>query len=653
MRSGILFFNTTLYRKNMYRFWPLWACYGVIWLTILPTRVLTVNRDSYESTELYFNVIRSRLWSIPDTLEFGVVFAFCMGVLVAMAMFSYLYTSRSACMMHGLPMRRETLFITSYLSGLSMLLLSNVVVFALTLAAGVCKGVFVLYPLLVWLGAQCAMCLFFYSFAVFCAMFTGHILALPAFYGILNFLAGGLAMLFQALCHIFLYGYSGFGNNISEGVLWLLPVNKLLDCLYWTTKGEASSLSGTLGDWGALLIYAAAGVVLSLIALWVYRRRQVETAGDVVAVQIMRPVFRWGFGICLGLSAGLGTYSIWGVVDHLVMALLLITWGGVGYFAAEMLLKKSFRVLDAWRGCAAMLAVLLLLCAVLEFDLTGFETRVPDAERVTSVTLYGINGIQDHSYQPSGQISDPETIAKVVELHRLLTSAEGATILDQDSTYFTVTYTLRNGDTMRRNYFNIPLNREDIDTPGTLTWAANQLLQDRGRVKSFIERFEEQGTYILDTVTLISLWDSGGERYNTATYSAVERDLSLLWEAVAADYEAGNLGDKFLFEEDLYASDTACTRLLFEWYRQIYDTEGGGEYRGYDNLEISLTARAEHTMAALEELGLIPQGNTILYYNSALNPAGLAVPSNEPEWWEEYENSAIEGMAAAVAQTEG
>ena len=58
-------------------------------------------------------------------------------------------------------------------------------------------------------------------------------------------------------------------------------------------------------------------------------------------------------------------------------------------------------------------------------------------------------------------------------------------------------------------------------------------------------------------------------------------------------------------------------------------------------------------MAALEELGLIPQGNTILYYNSALNPAGLAVPSNEPEWWEEYENSAIEGMAAAVAQTEG
>ena len=46
-----------------------------------------------------------------------------MGLVCAMAVFSYLYSSRSACMMHALPLRREALFLTQYLAGLSFLLL--------------------------------------------------------------------------------------------------------------------------------------------------------------------------------------------------------------------------------------------------------------------------------------------------------------------------------------------------------------------------------------------------------------------------------------------------------------------------------------------------------------------------------------------------
>ena len=36
MRSGTSFFNSTLYRKTMTRFWPLWALYGVIWAFLIP-----------------------------------------------------------------------------------------------------------------------------------------------------------------------------------------------------------------------------------------------------------------------------------------------------------------------------------------------------------------------------------------------------------------------------------------------------------------------------------------------------------------------------------------------------------------------------------------------------------------------------------------
>ena len=55
-----------------------------------------------------------------------------------------------------------------------------------------------LSALMAWLLAQSGVCLFFFSFAAFCAMFTGHILALPAFYGILNVLAG---VIYEPMAH--------------------------------------------------------------------------------------------------------------------------------------------------------------------------------------------------------------------------------------------------------------------------------------------------------------------------------------------------------------------------------------------------------------------------------------------------------------------
>ncbi len=92
-------------------------------------------------------------------------------------------------MMHALPARREALFVSHYLAGLSFLLLPHLAVYALTVAVEAALGCLELGPLTTWLLTQSGVCLFFYSFAVFCAMFTGNLVALPVFYGILNFLA--------------------------------------------------------------------------------------------------------------------------------------------------------------------------------------------------------------------------------------------------------------------------------------------------------------------------------------------------------------------------------------------------------------------------------------------------------------------------------
>lgn len=225
MRSVTSCFNSTLYRKNLSRFWPIWALYSVIWLFVLPLNLLTT-------------IQRGRNWALEDladsldyfsqatvgySLNLGTVLAVLFGLLAAMAVFSYLDTSRSACMMHALPLRREALFFTNYLSGLSFLLLPNAAIFGLTLAGEAVSNCLDLGALTVWLLVQSATCLFFYSFAVFCAMFTGHLLALPIFYGVLNCLAAILSALMDAVLYLFLYGYNGLSSTTQQAVAWLTP----------------------------------------------------------------------------------------------------------------------------------------------------------------------------------------------------------------------------------------------------------------------------------------------------------------------------------------------------------------------------------------------------------------------------------------------
>ena len=193
MRSATSCFNLTLYQKNLSRFWPIWALYGLIWLFLLPISILNESRwwDSARAAQ--------RPLQFLEGGSAGLAMALIFGLLSAMAVFSYLYNSRSVGLMHTLPLKREGLFLTNYLSGLSCFLLPNLAVFVLSLAAEALAGAVNAGSLCMWLTVQSLLCFFFYSFAVFCAMFTGHILALPAFYGILNILAAGLAYLFDAL----------------------------------------------------------------------------------------------------------------------------------------------------------------------------------------------------------------------------------------------------------------------------------------------------------------------------------------------------------------------------------------------------------------------------------------------------------------------
>ena len=634
MRSATSYFNGTLYRKTLARFWPLWGLWGVGWLFLAPLRLL----NSY-FTDYAWRATSARdslLWdarNLPDLLGSGVVLALFFAILCAMAVYGYLYNSRSACWTHALPMRREALFTTQYLAGLSMMLLPLLAAAVLTAIVEVSflpmeSWGEVLSALLTWLLAQCGLCLFFFSFAAFCAMFTGHILALPAFYGILNGLAAGLWFLVDALMNEFYYGYAGTPGALTV-VEYLTPAEILTGAVYWFsgTPAESAHLSSP----GTVAVYALVGVALAFVSLCVYRRRHVETAGDVVAVAVVRPLFKYGVAFCSGLAFGMFTAAFFNWTERPILIPCILIWTVVGYFVAEMLLKKSFRVFKAWKGAAVMTAVMLVLCLLCLMDVFGVVNRVPAAAQVRSVRVEIDMGYPyDGGRTLSADLTDPAQIEEILSLHQAIVDHQddegrGANSeSDYTSAYFT--YTLSSGGVLDRRYRSVPIYAEGLNTKGTVAYALRQIVEDRTLVSmaydfdGFLKDARLTSAY-LNRVYL------NGESYSEDLYLDDYRQE--LWDAVQKDFAEGNIGVRYLFDNDrVRRENTYTTDLIFEAtvnYSEVkgpaFDDEIYYETRPSNNyLHVTLSPQARHTLAVLEKAGIFEEGYSLIPWDTDYDP---------------------------------
>ena len=625
MQFGTSYFNKTLFAKHFARFWPIWGLYGLIWTMCLPLGILLDSRSGWTQVRarvLPLNYLDTSGWFSAATF-LAVVF----GLLAAMAVFSYLYSARSVGLFHALPLRREGLFLTSYLAGLGFLILPNLAVFLLALAAEAACGAVVFSSLFTWLVVSSLLGLFFYSFAVFCAMFTGHILALPAFYVVLNGLAAGLAVLFGQMAHEFLFGFDG-ASWLTGLASWLSPVLRLSAChvviptvMDAAGNGWADYASAYFTGLGYVALYALVGVVLAVLALAVYRRRQLETAGDVVSVSWVRPVFKYGVAFCAAVALGETLYSLfsallprgaWGLL------LMLLLWGAAGYFVAEMLLRKKFWVFrGSWKGCVVLLCCLTAAMCLMEFDVTGFERRVPDPARVQSVSLdAGSTAPYNDANGRTLTLETPEELAAVTELHRAIgarkAAIEGA---EPDYTYeqldsglevetsgqawVQLRYTLTDGSVVTRSY-RIPLTQEALDDPDTPAARLDALLNAPGQAEKAYFGAMAEGDYLISAGVTQPHYDGEGAYY----YDEKPVDsagLEELWSAVQADLADGSLGRRYLLEnqarlENCYVNDLILT---FRRAGQAARADGSDTY----SVTVTLQTTGARTLAALEQYG--------------------------------------------------
>lgn len=455
MRSATSFFDKTTARSDLRRHWPIAFIYTCVWLVGLPVNLWSSSMWMPEEMTPALRAAQIIIGSYP-TLA-GALFVF--GCVLAMALMGYLMSPRAVGLLHALPVRRGTLLATHTLVGWLMLNVPALLAVLVSIPVQAYYGGVAWGALGAWLLVHCGLSLFFLALGLLCAMVTGWLLAIPAIYAVVNFAVIAAAGLVHTLCSLFCYGYAG-DDDFAPFVYWLTPVVNLVK-RFGTCGVERSDASPY--PWQvqfpadvvhAVGIYTAAGAALLALTYLLYRRRKSESAADPAAFPWMRPVFRYGTGLLGGLALGLGLYQLvlgWRMesetgrwVGLLVSTVLM---GALCYYAAEMLVRKSLRVLRRSLPGAGLVCVLLaLVCAGARFDVSGYAARVPDVSAVTQVQLRGSLGLSGVN------CTEPETIETVIALHREIITLRPDEDDPENSAYITLSYTLTDGSTLTRAY---------------------------------------------------------------------------------------------------------------------------------------------------------------------------------------------------------
>ena len=545
MTSKISCFDRAVFRRALKKTAPVWILYTLYEL-LLPLRLFSFCRGVSSCTDDFLVQIEKTILGYARIN--ASLLPFLLGGLLAWVLFFWLFRAGTAYFYAALPVRRETLFLTNYLTGLLLCAAPALLSSLLLWAVGAGFGAAVFVPAMQVFTATMLGFLLFFSFAVLVCCVVGQMAAMPIVYVILNFTFFVLETIVRHLLFTFVYGmpYSQ-SSTMQSFALHATPVLGLLQGGFrvqtdWLERDGMYYMeyAPRLEGWSYLGMLAVLGLVFALCAFLLLKHREMERSGDVIAVGWLRPVALYVFtiGCALVLGALMAELFSSNTSDNFWYVLLFSCAGAfLGYFTGKMLLRNTIHVLQSgWLGLGACCLALLLAFGAAEFDLFGYSRYLPErsAVQAAGLTHYQSNGLyttQDDAFiQDVLNLHTAAVSEKSKQEHRRHAYQLGTDYTEQ----FYITYRMTDG-TLTERYYSIVYSEADLEDPDSLISRFSALYNSPGSVL-IRTGFDTPRTEKNVLSCYVSSFDTGESLELTG------RDAWRVYTACLDDINAGLLG---------------------------------------------------------------------------------------------------------------
>lgn len=331
--------------------------------------------------------------------EYLMMITIVASVVIGLSGFFYLHSRRKVDLFHSIPVRRERMFAAVYINGLLIYLvpyLINMLLCMVILSINNYMTVEVFVTALFTFGVNVIYYCLMYTVTIIALMLTGNIVV--SFLGSMVFFIYGLFVTWLIETY-----FTSFFRSYYEFAVF--------DKLYATLSpiGSYVKTSSLLRDGGvnlnqlfSILIVVALTLALIAFAVFLYKKRPSESAGNAMVFEISKPIIKLALVIPISLAGGIMFMSIsnndskgW-LIFGLIFSLL------ISYGVVETI--YNFDIRKAFSGKYYLLASALtvaVIASIFQFDLFKYDSYIPKKKNIEtmSVVIYGLdNQITYYNY---------------------------------------------------------------------------------------------------------------------------------------------------------------------------------------------------------------------------------------------------------------
>jgi len=361
-------------------------------------------------------------------------------VICGMNGFSYLHSRKQMDFYHSLPIKREMIF--------SVRLVNGVLIYAVPYLVGLLYTYLlcILYRVMTWDIFFCGLFMFVLHLMGYLVMYLSVILAMMltgkmviAFFGVcvMNLYAPAVYALGMVLRETFFVTSYSNSVDLEDALLvtkWFFPISYYSSLIMKVNEAET-----TKGFWLELLLFLLFAAVLTVLGLWLYKKRASEKADTAMAFKVTEPVVRIMLSIPVGVMAGLLFYAIQYEYDWGVSLFWLIFGGLLGGFLCHGVMEALYN--GDIKKCLShklQMAVTMVIAAVIPlaflFDIFGYDSYLPEKKNIKNMAVISNElRFSGSYYSKNGWESPTDYALDHMEVENFDAMYELAAILTEDA----------------------------------------------------------------------------------------------------------------------------------------------------------------------------------------------------------------------------